>query len=317
MPVGLATKVALGGMAGAGMAGALAPEFLFGVSYLEGDPEKIRAAADVLDEIADAIDRHFHDANDAAERVWRNCSGPAVDEFGRFWAEDFGLAVLAVSVKHRRAAAACRAYADVVEDVNHAIRILCWIMTVDMMFTIGYQVLTWKLLQAIMRKKAILFKLSARRSVALVLPTLAYYLADSTAYALGQVAIPLGFNLAGGIETDLSGNEVRAVDHNLIVFLQHFVANMAFDGVADGGTALMSKVPGLRALGTTYHLPNGMALNTGSFVPRVAASTTYSMAIDAQRGDNPWFGAENGLTKEEMYQKFLIHGTRSFIPRLK
>lgn len=317
MPIGLGAKVALGGMAGAGLAGALAPEFLFGVSYLEGDPDKIREAADVLDEIADAIDQHFREANAAAEIVWQKSSDEAVDAFKKFWSEEYGPAVFAVSMKHRDAANACRAYADVIEKINHALNVLCWIMTVDMMFTIGYQVLTWKLFQAIMKRQAILLRLTAHRFVTLLLPTFSYWVADSVAYATGEVALPLGLNYLGGIKTDLSGNDVRSAGYNLTAFREHFVANMAFDAVADGGAALMSRVPGLRSVATNVPLSNGMALNTGSFVPRMAASTTYSMALDAQHGDNPLPGSEHGLTEEEMYQKFLIHGTRSLIPRIK
>ncbi|WP_327104504.1 WXG100-like domain-containing protein [Nonomuraea glycinis] len=316
MPIGVAGKVALGGMAGAGAAGILAPEFLFGLSYLEGDPDKIREAADVLDDIADAIDTHFREANTAAAVVWTKSSGPAVDAFKKFWTKRYGPAVLAVSLKHRRASAACRAYADVIEKVNHALRVLCWIMTVDMMFTIGYQVLTWKLFQAIMKRQALLLKFTARRYVTMLLPLLAYYIADSTAYASGQVLLPLGLNLAGGIKTDLAGNDVRSAGHNLTVFREHFVANMVFDGVADGGVALASKVPGLRTVATNIKLGKNVTLNTGNFVPRMAASTAYSMSLDAQHGDNPLPGTEQGLTEEEMYQKFIIHGTRSLIPRI-
>jgi hypothetical protein len=317
MPIGLGAKVALGGMAGAGVAGALAPEFLFGVSYLEGDPDRIREAADVLDDIADAIDQHFQEANGAAEVVWQKSSDEAVDAFKTFWNEEYGPAVLAVSLKHRDAANACRAYADVIEKINHALNVLCWIMTVDIMFTIGYQVLTWKLFQAIMTRQAILLRLTAHRFVTLLLPTFSYWVADSVAYATGEVVLPLGLNYLGGIKTDLSGNDVRSVDYNLTTFREHFVANMAFDGVADGTAALMAKVPGLRAVATNVPLPNGMTLNTGSFIPRMAASTTYSMALDAQHGDNPLPGSEHGLTEEEMYQKFLTHGTRSLIPRVR
>ncbi|MGP3957455.1 WXG100-like domain-containing protein [Nonomuraea sp. 3N208] len=304
-------------MAGAGLAGALAPEFLFGISYLEGDPDRIREAADVLDEIADAVDQHFQEANAAAEVVWQKSSDEAVDEFKTFWNDVYGPAVLAVSLKYRDAANACRAYADVIEKVNHALKVLCWIMTVDMMFTIGYQVLTWKLFQAIMKRQAILLKVTARRFVILLLPTFSYWVADSVAYATGEVVLPLALNYVGGIKTDLSGNDVRSVDYNLTTFREHFVANMAFDAVADAGSALMGKVPGLRTVATNIPLPNGMALNTGSVIPRMAASTTYSMVLDAQHGDNPLPGSEHGLTEEEMYQKFLIHGTRSLIPRAR
>ncbi|WP_188197050.1 WXG100-like domain-containing protein [Nonomuraea sp. SYSU D8015] len=317
MPIGLGAKFALGGMAGAGLAGLLAPEFLFGVSYLEGDPDRIREAADVLDDIADAIDKHFREANAAAEAVWQKSSDQAVDEFKKFWNEEFGPAVLAVSLKHRDAANACRAYADVIEKINHALKVLCWIMTVDMMFTIGYQVLTWKLFQAIMKRQAILLRLTAHRFVTLLLPTFSYWVADSVAYATGEVVLPLGLNYAGGIKTDQSGNDVRSAGYNLTAFREHFVANMAFDAVADGGMALTAKVPGLRTASTNIPLPNGMTLNNGSFIPRMAASTTYSMVLDAQHGDNPLPGSEHGLTKEEMYQKFLIHGTRSLIPRVR
>ncbi|MEV4087688.1 hypothetical protein ACGFJC_08565 [Nonomuraea fuscirosea] len=316
MPIGLAGKVALGGMAGAGAAGLLAPEFLFGVSYLEGDPDKIRAAADVLDEIADAVDSHFGEANTAAAVVWTKSSGPAVEEFEKFWTKRYGPAVLAVSLKYRRAANACRAYADVIEKTNHALRVLCWILTVDMMYTIGYQVFTWKLFQAIMKRQALLLRFTAHRYVTMLLPMFTYYVADSASYATGEVLLPLGLNVAGGIKTDLQGNDVRSVGHNLTVFRENFVANMVFDGVIDGGVALMAKVPGLRAVGTNLKLPNGTTLNTGNFLPRMTASTAYSMTLDAQHGDNPLPGTEHGLTEQDMYQKFIVHGSRSLIPRL-
>lgn len=316
MPIGLAVKVALGGMAGAGAAGLLAPEFLFGVSYLEGDPDKIRAAADVLDEIADAVDSHFREANTAAAVVWTKSSGPAVEEFEKFWTKRYGPAVLAVSLKYRRAANACRAYADVIEKTNHALRVLCWILTVDMMYTIGYQVFTWKLFQAIMKRQALLLRFTAHRYVTMLLPMFTYYVADSASYATGEVLLPLGLNVAGGIKTDLQGNDVRSVGHNLTVFRENFVANMVFDGVIDGGVALMAKVPGLRAVGTNLKLPHGTTLNTGNFLPRMTASTAYSMTLDAQHGDNPLPGTEHGLTEQDMYQKFIVHGSRSLIPRL-
>ncbi|MEV5502793.1 hypothetical protein AB0M50_46060 [Nonomuraea fuscirosea] len=316
MPIGLAGKVALGGMAGAGAAGLLAPEFLFGVSYLEGDPDKIREAAEVLDEIADAVDSHFREANTAAAVVWTKSSGPAVEEFAKFWTKRYGPAVLAVSLKHRRAANACRAYADVIEKINHALRVLCWIMTVDMMYTIGYQVFTWKLFQAIMKRQALLLRFTARRYVTMLLPLFTYYVADSAAYATGEVLLPLGLNVAGGIKTDLQGNDVRSVGHNLTVFRENFVANMVFDGVIDGSGALMAKVPGLRTVATNLTLPNGTTLNTGNFLPRLTASTAYSMTLDAQHGDNPLPGTEHGLTEQDMYQKFIVHGSRSLIPRL-
>ncbi|WP_326641719.1 hypothetical protein OIE67_17905 [Nonomuraea fuscirosea] len=316
MPIGLAGKVALGGMAGAGAAGLLAPEFLFGVSYLEGDPDKIREAAEVLDEIADAVDSHFREANTAAAVVWTKSSGPAVEEFAKFWTKRYGPAVLAVSLKHRRAANACRAYADVIEKINHALRVLCWIMTVDMMYTIGYQVFTWKLFQAIMKRQALLLRFTARRYVTMLLPLFTYYVADSAAYATGEVLLPLGLNVAGGIKTDQQGNDVRSVGHNLTVFRENFVANMVFDGVIDGSGALMAKVPGLRTVATNLTLPNGTTLNTGNFLPRLTASTAYSMTLDAQHGDNPLPGTEHGLTEQDMYQKFIVHGSRSLIPRL-
>ncbi|MGW4794431.1 hypothetical protein ACWEPC_18700 [Nonomuraea sp. NPDC004297] len=316
MALGLASKVALGGMAGAGAAGILAPEVLFGVSYLEGDPDQIRAAADVLDEIADAIDESFIAANAEAGIVWEKSSAPEVDAFKTFWNEQFGPAVLGISLKYRDMANACRAYADVIEKINHALRVLCWIMTVDMMFTIGYQVLTWKLLKMIMTRRALLLKVTANRFVLMLLPMFTYYVADSLAYASGQVLLPLALNYVGGVKTDLSGNDVRSLDHNLTTLREHFVANMVFDGVADGLGALMSRVPGLRTVATNVTLPNGTVLNTGNFLPRLTASTAYSMTLDAQHGDNPLPGTEHGLTAEEMYQKFIIHGTRSLIPRI-
>lgn len=315
MPIGLATKVAAGGMAGAGLAGILAPEALFGISYLEGDPAKIRKAADVLDEVADTIDEHFRTANGAATAVWTTSSGPAVEEFKKFWTERYGPAVLEVSLRHRRTANACRAYADVIEQVNHALKVLCWIMTVDMMYTIGYQVLTWKLYQAIVKRNALLLQFTAHRFVAMVLPVYLYWATDSVAYATGEVVLPLLINKLGGIKTDMSGNEVQSLDYNVRTFHEHFYANMVFNSVLDGSQALMAKVPGLRTVATNVELPNGVKLNTEGLVPRLTGSTAYSMTMDAQHGDNPLPGTEHGLTKEDMYQKFIVHGTRSLIPR--
>ncbi|MFG1699655.1 hypothetical protein [Nonomuraea sp. NPDC049309] len=316
MSIGLASKVVLGGMAGAGAAGMLAPEFLFGVSFLSGDPEKINKAADILDEIADAVDKQFQDAHKEAAKVWQGNEGPGTEAFKRFWNEEFGPAVMAVSLKYRSVAGACRAYADVIEKINHALEVLCTILTVDMMYTIGYQVFTWKLFQAIMKRQALLLTFTAKRFVTMLLPTFAYWVADSALYASGEVLLPYAANKLGGIKTDMSGNEVQSLDHNLKTFRENFVANMVFDSVVDGGTALMTKVPGLRTLATNAEFPNGVTLNTGSFVPRMAASTAYTMTLDLQHGDNPLPGTEHGLTEEEMYQKYIVHGTRSFIPRL-
>jgi len=238
--IGLASKVVLGGMAGAGAAGMLAPEFLFGVSFLSGDPEKINKAADILDEIADAVDKQFQDAHKEAAKVWQGNEGPGTEAFKKFWNEEFGPAVMAVSLKYRSVAGACRAYADVIEKINHALEVLCTILTVDMMYTIGYQVFTWKLFQAIMKRQALLLTFTAKRFVTMLLPTFAYWVADSALYASGEVLLPYAANKLGGIKTDMSGNEVQSLDHNLKTFRENFVANMVFDSVVDGGTALMT-----------------------------------------------------------------------------
>lgn len=316
MPIGLAGKVALGGMAGAGAAGILAPEVLFGISYLEGDPDKIRKAADVLDEVADTIDKHFKAANEAAEAVWAKTSDPGVAAFRKFWTQRYGPAVCELSLRHRRTANACRAYADTVENANYALKVLCWILTVDMMYTIGYQVLTWKLAQLMLKRQALQLKVVRERAVSLLLPTFMYWVADSLTYALGEVALPLAINGMAGIKTDLSGNDVQSMGYNLKTYGEHFTANMVFNSVIDGGSALMTKVPGLRNVATDVELPNGVKLNTATAVPRLTASTAYSMTLDTVRGDNPLPGAEQGLTEQEMYQKFIVHGTRSLIPKL-
>ncbi|GGO72981.1 WXG100-like domain-containing protein [Nonomuraea cavernae] len=315
MPLGLGSKVALGSMAGAGAAGILAPEFLFGISYLSGDPDWIRDAANVHDDIADRIDKTFQDANKAATAVWKDSSGEPVSAFKRFWEKEYGPAVYKISVKHRNMAQACRAYAKVVEDTNQALKVLCWIMTVDMMFTIGYQVLTWKILAAVMKRQALLLKEVSSKFVKMLLPTFMYWTADSAAYAAGEVAFPLALNYLGGIKTDMSGAEVRSVGYNATAFREHFIATVLFNGVIDGGLATMAKIPGVRVLAQDVKLPNGVVLNTATTVPRFLASISYSGIMDVQHGDNPLPGAEKGLTEEEMYQKFIVHGTRTFFPR--
>ncbi|WP_147943840.1 hypothetical protein [Microbispora sp. CSR-4] len=310
------------GAAGAagGLSGALSPETLFGVSYLDGDPDKIREAADRLDMIADAIDKHFQQAHESAQKVWQTSTDEAAAAFRRFWNDDYGKAVLMTSVKVRQAANACRAYAEVIETINYFIACYCAYSTMVMMWTIAYQPITWKLYQAIMRKQANLLISLSNKWVILLLPalaTLAYWVTDSLLYPVGEVAIPLAFNTVAGIKTDMSGADVRSLDYNATAYRENFVANVAFNGVADGTAAVMRNIPGLKSLAAPITLPNGAELNTGSFIPRMAGSTAYSMTLDVQHGDNPLPGSETGLTEDQMYQKFIVHGTRSLIPRIR
>ncbi|MGP3931111.1 hypothetical protein [Nonomuraea sp. KM88] len=316
MAMGAATKVTLGLMGGVGLAAALNPETILGVRELEGDPVQIRKAADLLDLIADMIDIHQQQAHTWASEIWRENSGPGYTEFRKFWEGKFGLAVFATALKYRRVAQACRAYAEVIELTNYALKVLCWILIADMMFTVGYQLVTWKIFRAILRRKALLAKKYGETfAIKFILPFLAYPLADSFAYAAGEVAIPFAINKAAGLERDLGGNEVTTLDYNVHEYGRHFLRNMAFDHVADATAWGMQKVPGLRMLGKNVPLPNGWQLNTGTIIPRMAGSTSYAVVGDLLNHDNPLPGTETGLTAEEMYQKLLTQGSRGFIPK--
>ncbi|MEO3890384.1 hypothetical protein [Nonomuraea sp. B5E05] len=316
MALGPSAKVTLGLMGGVGAVAALNPETILGVRYLEGDPEKIREAADKLELIADAIDRHQQQAHTWAEKVWTENNGRDYAEFQKFWEGKFGLAVFATAYKYRRAAEACRAYADVIEKTNYALKVLCAILIADLIFTTGYQLVTWKIFRAIARKQALLIKNYGETfTIKYLLPYLVYPIADSFAYAAGEVAIPFAINSVAGMEKDLSGNDVLSLDHNVKEYGSHFLSNMAFDGVADATAYGMQKVPGLRMLNQNIPLPNGWQLNTGTIIPRMAGTTMYSVTRDLTYHDNPLPGSETGLTAEEMYQKLLAHGSRGFIPR--
>ncbi|MFG3225392.1 hypothetical protein ACGF07_11530 [Kitasatospora sp. NPDC048194] len=63
---------------------------LTGMWWPDADPDKLRKVADAWDAMATAIDNVTVPTNQAAAAIVANNHGPAIDAFGRFWAQYYG-----------------------------------------------------------------------------------------------------------------------------------------------------------------------------------------------------------------------------------
>ncbi|GAA5062440.1 hypothetical protein HNP84_007936 [Thermocatellispora tengchongensis] len=291
------------GVAGGVTGGAFVTAML-GVEWPEGDPDKLRQAADIWDELAGKLETSTTAANTAASLVWRDNAGAGIDAFREMWTGTFAPYPAAIAATCRRIAAACRQYADVLETVQKTLLVLAIQLYINMLYTIawgwataGISTLATRLVERAFKSRAWFAKKFLRTTVGRIVDRLLYYTLDSIAYAGGQQAIQWGVFAASGVRRDQSGAEVTSLGENAEQFYRNFVANMAFNGVADASLL----IPGLNRIADT---------RTGGFVARMLGSTTYTSVDNILQGrwDDPlpdW---------DQMIAKLIVHGSRAARP---
>ncbi|GGL10580.1 hypothetical protein Sme01_16090 [Sphaerisporangium melleum] len=284
---------------------------MLGVDWPEGDPDGLRTAADTLDDLAKKIDEGLVAADEAAQRVWTGNSGPGVEAFRTMWRGDgsqgagvrpdgFSGYPADVAAYCRRAAAACRGYAEQIDTVRHVLVVMAIQAFANMMFTTMYAWPTAGLSrlaqQAVQRYFTSLAQSQLKIfniGVAEIVQGAFYYTLDSLAYAGGQQVIQAGIYAASGVQKDLNGRDVLSLSGNATEFGQAFVANLAFDAAAD--TVGLLQLHG----------------RLGSFTARMTGSSVYSIVANLQQDPT---GYPVPTDWETWLAKLLIHGPRTIKP---
>ncbi|MFC4584704.1 WXG100-like domain-containing protein [Sphaerisporangium corydalis] len=288
------------------------------VDWPEGDPDKLRQAATIMNDLAGKIDSGLVAANDAAVQVWLKNSGLGIDAFKKMWAggggtygpfvttppEGFSGYPPDVAGLCRRIAKACEGYAECVETTRKILIVLAIQSYTNMLFTSMWG---WSSagLSTMVQKKIIekyFQRLAQSRlkllglSVEKLVHSFFYYSIESAAYAGGQQAIRLGVYGASGVRTDDKGRDVFSFGTNGTQFLQGAAANAAYNTVWD-------------AIPVTRFTPKGT--RWGDFVRRLSGSATYSVTDNfLQNPDGQPFPTD----WQTWTSKILTHGVRSIRP---
>ncbi len=289
-----ASAMGIGTLGGAGLVTSL-----LAVSWPEGDPDRLRKAADIWDHLAEAIERTRKDANDAVGQVLKSNSGPAVDEFRNMWTGRFAAYPGDVATYCRAVAKACREYAKAVEITRYVLVVLAIQMFVNILFTVAWgwgtagvgSLVQKAVIEKAFKGRAILQKKLFKLSVEKIIYNSFYYLGDSVAYAGGQQIIQWSIFELAGVRKDLGGNEVTTLGVNAEQFGRGFAANMAFNGVYD--LTKVARVP---------------VSPTGNLLSRLAGSGMYTVTDNALQGDM------SAPTLEQWIAKIIVHGARTAKP---
>ncbi|WP_329085305.1 MULTISPECIES: WXG100-like domain-containing protein [unclassified Streptosporangium] len=272
---------------------------MLGVSWPEGDPDRLRDAADTLDGLAVAIERAGGDADDAATRARKFNSGPSMEEFAKVWESKLRPYPRDIAAHCRAVAVMCREYAQAVETTRYVLKVLAVQAFLNMLFTVAWgwgtvgvaSAVQKQLIEKVFRGRAILQKKLFSLAVEKITYGSAYYLADSVGYAGIQQAIQWSVFEVTGVQKDLNGTEVTSLGENTEQFGRNFVANVAFDGTAD-----LAKAAGLPAN------------RAGGLLARLLASGVYTTTDNALQGDF------TGPTVEQWLSKLVVHGARTTRP---
>ncbi|MFF3439933.1 hypothetical protein [Streptosporangium sp. NPDC002721] len=310
---------------------------MLGVSWPEGDPDKLRAAADIWDGLADTVERTGNDANGVAEQVWKNNGGAAVGEFRTLWTGTFRPYPGEVAKFCRAIAQACRDYAHAVEVTRYVLIVLAIQAWANMVFTVAWgwgtayvgAAVQKQIMDRFFKGRAILQMKLFKISVEKIIYNSFYYLGDSLGYAGGQQAIQWFIFDRAGVEKDLTGNDVTGAGENFKQFARGFASNIAFNGAYDltkinsvskslddlrvgfNGAldptrinSVSKPLDDLRAL-LQIPAPNQAVSN---LLSRLVGSTMYTVADNTLQGDP-------GLpSMEQMLAKILVHGSRTLKP---
>ncbi|MEU3165254.1 hypothetical protein [Streptosporangium sp. NPDC006930] len=289
---------------GAGSLGAAAfVTSMLGVGWPEGDPDKLRTAADIWDNLANTIEGSGTDANGVAEQVWKNNGGAAVREFSTLWTGTFRPYPGEVATFCRAIAKACRDYAQAVEITRYVLIVLAVQAWMNMVYTVAWGWATAGIGAAVQKQimdrffkgRAILQMKIFKISVEKIIYNSFYYLGDSVGYAGGQQVLQWSIFELAGVKKDLTGNDVTGEGENTKQFGRGFVSNMAFNAAFD-----LTKIgPWGRAF------PNDAA---GNLMSRLVGSGTYTVADNTVQGDPAL------PTWEQWVSKVIVHGSRAAKP---
>ncbi|MEU8384509.1 hypothetical protein [Streptosporangium sp. NPDC048865] len=276
---------------------------MLGVNWPEGDPDKLRSAADIWDGLAEAIERTGADANGVAEQVWKNNGGAAVKEFNTLWTGKFRPYPGEVAKFCRAIAQACRDYAKAVEITRYVLIVLAVQAWVNMVFTVAWGWATAGIGAAVQKQimdrffkgRAILQMKLFKISVEKIIYNSFYYLGDSLGYAGGQQVLQWSIFEAAGIKKDLTGNDVTGAGENFKQFARGFASNVAFNGAYD-----LSKIGPWKGV-----FPNDA---WGNLLSRLVGSGTYTVADNTLQGDPAL------PTGDQWISKIIVHGSRAAKP---
>ncbi|GAA3812198.1 hypothetical protein GCM10022226_36060 [Sphaerisporangium flaviroseum] len=309
---------------------------MLAVEWPEGDPDRLRQAATIFDELARKIDEGLVAADEAAVRVWLDNFGPGVEAFRQMWRgvpsgppgsgapapEGFSGYPADVVAYCRRVAAACRAYADSLETIRHVLIVLAVQAWANMLFTSMYgwttagvaklvqKQIMERFFQRLAQSQLKIFKISITK----IISTGFYYTLDSLTYAGIQQGLQLAIYAASGVRTDLQGRDVLSAETNAIQFGQAFVANLAFEAVWDGSKLIPGGANMVfdRIWVGGKLVPGGARGNRfGDFTSRMAGSATYSVV--ANLFEDPT-GNPVPTDWQTWAAKLLTHGVRSIKP---
>ncbi|GII78346.1 hypothetical protein Sru01_33280 [Sphaerisporangium rufum] len=280
------------------------------VEWPEGDPHKLRQAADILDRLAADLDT-AHDAADmAAAQVWKGASGPGIDAFRGMWLQGSAAAPGGVTAYPprvaeyaRRMAAACRGYASCLDTIRRVLNTLAMQAFANMLMTSLYGWPTsWvagevkdKIIQRFFQNLARIQLRLFGRNVANIVANCFYYPLDSLLYAGLQQGLQYGIFAWRGVRRDMDGTEVLSRGVNAKQFATGFTANVAFDGVWD-----LTKVLGV---------PRNSRV--GDFASRMSGSAAYSIVSNLLQDPT---GNPVPTDWQTWLGKFLTHGVRSIKP---
>ncbi|MEU4409607.1 hypothetical protein AB0F88_34285 [Streptosporangium sp. NPDC023963] len=287
---------------------------MLGVSWPEGDPDKLRAAADIWEGLADTIERTGNDANGVAEQVWKNNGGASVQEFRALWTGKFFPYPGEVAKFCRAIAQACRDYAHAVEVTRYVLIVLAIQAWVNMVFTVAWgwgtagigAAVQKQIMDRFFKGRAILQMKLFKISVEKIIYNSFYYLGDSLGYAGGQQALQWTIFKAAGVEKDLTGNDVTGAGENFKQFARGFASNMAFNGAYDL-TKLNSVSAPLSKLGSSLNIPtSNQAVN--NLLSRLVGSGMYTVT------DNTLQGNPGMPSWDQWISKLIVHGSRTAKP---
>ncbi|MGS2640762.1 WXG100-like domain-containing protein [Streptosporangium sp. LJ11] len=276
---------------------------MLGVAWPEGDPDKLRSAADIWEGLAETIERAGADANGVAEQVWKNNGGAAVQEFEKLWTGKIRPYPDEVAKFCRAIAKACRDYAQSVEITQYVLIVLAIQAWVNMVYTVAWAWATAgigaavqkQIMDRFLKGRAILQMKIFKISVEKIIYNSFYYLGDSLAYAGGQQALQWSIFELAGVKKDLTGNDVTGAGENFKQFGRGFASNMAFNGAYD-----------LTKIGPWGKAFPGDA--AGNLMSRLVGSGMYTVADNTLQGDPAL------PTWEQWISKIIVHGSRTAKP---
>jgi hypothetical protein len=299
-----------------------------GVEMPKADDAGVRALAVYYRQLADAIEAGGTAANKVAAEVRSHNDGDAPDAFDRYYNKSGDSAPAGypgqLATYARKIAEAHEQFARVNDEIRAALWVLAIQMYANILMTICYGWVTGALEVRLLELvgQARWFAKIRSSLVQMLIKRVIYALADSVAYAGGQQALQLGIygtSLAAGVDrttlTRVAGYDPLSVKANSVQFVDGFVGNMVYDGVADGLPGLNPTSRYRQTAGKYFLRRPGFAGAMGGLTTRMAASNAYTYASNVTdsylEGDGDGWTTPPTLRQETA--KLFIHVPRVFV----